>query len=137
MSLEGSMRRLLNKSFIQRYVDALSGRDKSLELVTQFVADKRLIEHIVSAEAAFPRYKIVVHDMIAEGDKVAVRGDLRGTHAGELMGIPPTQTRVTLSFIITLRIADGKIADHWVSADVGTLLQQLRAGVRGASTTSP
>jgi predicted ester cyclase len=131
------MRRLLNKSFIQRYVDALSGRDKSLELVTQFVADKRLTEHIVSAEAAFPRYKIVVHDMVAEGDKVVVRGDLRGTHSGELMGIPPTQIRVTLSFTITLRIADGKIAEHWVSADVGTLLQQLRSGSSGAVTAAP
>src|SRR2546425_1041870 len=39
---------------------------------------------------AFPDARLTLEDMIAEGDRVVTRQTLRGTHTGELMGIPPT-----------------------------------------------
>ena len=63
--------------------------------------------------------------MIAEGDKVVVRSTFRGTHKGDLMGIAPTGTQVTMPLILIYRIADDKIIEHWMQADALGLLQQL------------
>jgi len=63
--------------------------------------------------------------MIAEGDKVVVRSTFRGTHKGDLMGIPPTGKQVTMPLILIYRIADDKIVEHWMQADALGLLQQL------------
>jgi predicted ester cyclase len=45
--------------------------------------------------SAFPDLQATLDDLVAEGDKVAVRGHIDGTHDGEVMGIPPTGKRVT------------------------------------------
>jgi predicted ester cyclase len=64
---------------------------------------------------------------IAEGDKVALRVMMHGTHRGEFFGIPPTGKRVTVSGIHILRIANGKIAEHWGNNDDLSMMQQLGA----------
>jgi predicted ester cyclase len=68
-----------------------------------------------------------VEDLIAEGDKVVVRGTLRGTHQGDFMGIPPTGKVVTFTAIAICRFAGGKEVEHWSNADVLGLMQQLGA----------
>lgn len=75
--------------------------------------------------AAFPDRRSTSLDMIAEGDKVVHRlcGDF--THQGEFLGIAPTGKHITWSCIDIWRIADGKIAEHWVEADMMNLMQQL------------
>ena len=75
--------------------------------------------------SAFPDLRITPVDLIAEGDKVTMRYDWRGTHRGELMGIPPTDKQVRTSGISILRVADGKIAEQWDSFDNLGMLQQL------------
>ena len=74
---------------------------------------------------AFPDLQIIPEDLIAEGDKVTMRYGWRGTHKGELMGIPPTGKQVTTSGISILRVANGKIAEQWDSFDNLGMLQQL------------
>ncbi len=54
-----------------------------------------------------------------------VRGSIRGTHQGELMGIPPTGKAVTVPLIDVNRIAGGQLAERWAEADMLGLLQQL------------
>ena len=76
---------------------------------------------------AFPDLHFTVEEMIAEGDKVVVRSTFRGTHKGDLMGIPPTGKQVTMPLILIYRIADDKIVEHWMQADALGLLQQLGA----------
>jgi predicted ester cyclase len=83
-------------------------------------------------EAAFPGYELSADDLIAEGDKVVLRATFHGTHRGDLMGVAPTGKSVTLPLIIVYRIADGKIADHWLAVDRMELMQQL--GVLPAPT---
>ena len=53
-----------------------------------------------------------IEDMIADGDKVVSRFTFRGTHTGDLMGIPPTGKSFTMSEIIIDRVVDGKIVDR-------------------------
>lgn len=116
-----------SKAFLRRYLDALSGKDKPAATIDTYIADsdEELKQHIVFFEASFPRYKLIADDMIAEGDKVAVHARFEGTHQGELMGIPPTGKEVSVPFIITYRIAEGKIVQHWMSFDRMALMEQL------------
>lgn len=115
-----------NKAFIRRYAEAI-GRDKSPATLAEFVADEELLGHIAFFEAAFPGYQITAEDLIAEGDKVVLRGVMNGTHKGDLMGMPPTGKDVSVQLIIIYRIANGKIIQHWMVADQMTLMQQLGA----------
>ena len=114
-----------NKAFIRHYFDAISGKDKAAEVVNRYVADEELKHHIDLYEAAFPHYQLLAEDMIAEGDKVVVRSTFRGTHNGDLMGIPPSGKQVTMPVMLIYRIADDKIVQHWMQADALGLLQQL------------
>lgn len=66
-------------------------------------------------------------DMVAEGDKVAVRWTWRLTHTGEFMGIAPTGKQVTITGISILRIVGGKIVEEWGEMDTLGMLQQLGA----------
>jgi len=75
--------------------------------------------------SAFPDFKATIDDMIAEGDKVVVRGTWSGTHKGEFMGIAPTGKRVSFGVIDMVRIAGGKFVEHWGQMDNMGLMQQL------------
>jgi len=75
--------------------------------------------------AAFPDQWWEIHDLIAEGDKVVARTTMRGTHLGDFFGIPATGRSVTLPGVHVLRIADGRIAEHWGSNDDLGLMRQL------------
>ena len=74
---------------------------------------------------AFPDASFTVEDEIAEEDRVASRYTFRGTHQGELMGIPPTGKQVTVTGIIINRMVGGKSAEGWLNFDALGMLQQL------------
>ncbi len=75
--------------------------------------------------SAIPDLRVVVEDMIAEGDKVVVRYTLEGTHEGELFGVPPTGQRLSIKSIAVERVSDGKIREHWRVTDSLDMMQQL------------
>jgi steroid delta-isomerase-like uncharacterized protein len=75
--------------------------------------------------SAFPDLQHTLEEQIADGDKVATRWTFRGTHRGELMGIPATGKQVTISGIQIERIAGGKIVEHWRQSDDLGMMQQL------------
>lgn len=77
--------------------------------------------------AAFPDLHFTVEDLVAEGGTVAARMTVRGTHRGELLGIPPTGRQVTIVAIELYRLAGGRIAEQWITMDTLGLLQQLGA----------
>jgi steroid delta-isomerase-like uncharacterized protein len=76
---------------------------------------------------AFPDLKITIEEQIAEGDAVATRWNARGTHQGDLMGIPATGKQATVTGITIDRIADGRIAESRTNWDTLGLLQQIGA----------
>jgi predicted ester cyclase len=136
MSIRGTARLLVEKTFIQRYVDTLSGSNKGSDMLNEFIADEQLRQSIGTIEAAFPHFEMSVEDLFGEQDKVVVRGTMRGVHRGELMGIAPTQKHAAMAFTVILRISGGKIVEHWPSADLFGLLQQLGASQARLRTRS-
>lgn len=114
-----------SRAFIQRYQEAISGKEKPPALVNQYVADEALRQHIAGAEAAFPCYEIIADDLIAEGEKVVVRFTIRATHQGDFMGIPATGRPVNVPGIIIYRVADDKIVEYWMHFDALAMMQQL------------
>ena len=76
---------------------------------------------------AFPDIQIETQDIFAADDKVAVRVRFTGTHTGEFLGNQPSQRRVDYQSYELYRIADGKIAEEWICADMLTILTQIGA----------
>jgi predicted ester cyclase len=76
---------------------------------------------------AFPDLEFQIADAVAEGDRVAVRFNLSGTHMGEFQGVAPTFKRVTGAGMSTFRIEDSKIAEEWWQLDVLLMLEQMDA----------
>ena len=66
-----------------------------------------------------------IEDMVAEGDKVAVRWTGRGTHKGEFWGVAPTGREATLRGISIIRIEGGKIVEEWGFMNALDLMGQL------------
>jgi steroid delta-isomerase-like uncharacterized protein len=77
--------------------------------------------------SAFPDSRVMIDDMIAEGDRVATKKTFTGTHTGDFGDIPATGNRVTIQYVDILRLRDGKIIEHWLSMDQLSFRQQLGA----------
>ncbi|MFG2881129.1 ester cyclase [Streptomyces sp. NPDC048297] len=74
---------------------------------------------------AFPDVHVALEDAIAEGDKVASRNTVTGTHLGEYRGMAPTGRSVTYSEMFVFRFADGRVAEIWGVVDVLSQMRQL------------
>jgi len=62
---------------------------------------------------AFPDLTIINEDVIAKGDKVITRYTFRGTHTGDIEGIPATGNKIELSGIEIIQVYQGKIVESW------------------------
>jgi len=127
-----------NRAAIRRFREAFNAGDLD---AAAMVFDPNAVVHISGAPdpltgvaliqfagamlGAFRDGKSTVEDLIAEGDKVVSRITFRGTHTGDLMGIPPTGKSVTVSETIIDRFADGKVVESWRLFDQMAMMQQL------------
>jgi steroid delta-isomerase-like uncharacterized protein len=68
-----------------------------------------------------------IEDTLADGDRVALRVTMSGTHTGDFFGVPPTGRRFEAQQIHIFRMADGKVAEHWAVRDDLGMLRQLGA----------
>jgi predicted ester cyclase len=76
---------------------------------------------------AFPDIQVRVEDVIAGGDRVAVRFTAAGTQMAPFFGIPATGRHVEWTGIAIYRIADGRIVEAWWAGDTARLLRRLTA----------
>jgi predicted ester cyclase len=113
------------RQFIEGYFEAMTSQPKTEDLLNLYMSDADLKEHIRQAEAAFPGYQMIRHQVVAEDDIVAVRGTVQGVHKGEFAGIAPTGKQVSVDLMIFYRVNDGRIAEHWMQWDLKGLLDQL------------
>jgi len=115
-----------NKEFIINYFnDLATGVPKTRAFLEKYMTDEALIAHIEFFEAAFPLYEIYIDEMTAEGNRVIVQARLKGTHMGDLGGIPATFKTVDFPFVIKYEIENNKIVNHWMIADQMSLMEQL------------
>lgn len=129
----------LNKAIAERFCQEVWGRGDlkaADELLAEEFVDhnpfpeqgpgreghKQVLSHFRSA---FPDLRLTTEDVIAEGDKVVLRYSARGTHSGDLMGIPATGKRVLMAGIEILRIDQGKIVERWSYDNELSVMQQL------------
>lgn len=75
--------------------------------------------------SAFPDLRFEIEDLLADGDLVSARMTATATQQGELMGLRPSGQRVAVTVMGQVRIADGRIVEHWNVMDEVHLMQQL------------
>jgi steroid delta-isomerase-like uncharacterized protein len=88
---------------------------------------------VTTLRTAFPDIVFTVERQIAEGDKVASRWTIQGTHRGEFLGVPASGRRVQDQGVDIFRIEGGRIAEVWVNENDFGLMQQI-GGIPSADT---
>jgi steroid delta-isomerase-like uncharacterized protein len=76
---------------------------------------------------AFSDFELTIEDVLTDGDKVAGRYTIRGTHSGELMGVPGSGNKVEVEGQSFFRFENGRVAERWQSLDGVPLMQQIGA----------
>jgi steroid delta-isomerase-like uncharacterized protein len=125
-----------HKALVRRFVDEFWNRG-NFDVADELLAADAVIREPVAGtpadlklaatafRTAFPDWHSTIEEMIAEGDCVAERWTGRGTHRGDLQGIPPTGKRVEVPGVVFYRIEDGKIVEFRGWFDRMSLMQQL------------
>lgn len=127
-----------NKAVLRRYVERYNDRDWDglrASLAADYVhhsnADPLTADQFVrGAEwiiARIPDFRVEILDLIADGDRVAVRFVGRGTHEASMFGEEPTSRPVAWLGTTVFRLADGLIAEDWEVMDEGDLRRQIGA----------
>jgi len=75
--------------------------------------------------AAFPDLRVEVEDVVSEGERFASRTTTTGTHGGDLMGVPATGRRISVSAVDLGTTRGGRVAQRWGGLDMYGLLVQL------------
>ena len=127
-----------NKAAKRKYFDAFNQRN--LDAIDELFAPDyvlhipgnpdlegpdRLKQMVAASLASLSDARLIVDDMVAEGDKVATRWTMTALHSGEFMGVPPTYQPITMQGIIIERFVDGRVAEGWECSDMYGLKKQL------------
>ena len=86
-----------------------------------------LSEMVAGYRSAIADLTVRIDDQFTEGDRVATRFTLLGTHAGELMGAAPTGNPVEVTGLTISRCEGGRIVEEWELLDTVSLLRQVGA----------
>ncbi len=137
MSTEG------NKELVRRVIeewntiDGDAGRMRSLydqyyapdfiyhDVSGQDINREKALQNNIKGLAAFPDVNYSVDDILAEGDKVAVRFTMRATHKGTFMGAPATGKRIEVKGVEIDKVVQGKISETWDYLDSAGMMNQI------------
>jgi predicted ester cyclase len=121
-----------HKAVVCRFLEALDRHD--FAGLAEHPGLQQVLERHPLMRAAFPDLQHRIEQQIAEGDTVATRVTMTGTHLGVFMGVAPTNKRVTWSVLLMDRVVDGKIVLHYANnswtllGELGLLPQPPRPG---------
>ena len=120
--IEGGNLALIDELATDDYVDheeALPGQPPGKDGVRYFVKAVR---------EAFPDIRVKsIEPWLSDGYMEACHVVLTGTHRGEMAGIPATGRTVEFGATDIIRVAEGKVAEHWGTTDNMGLMQQIGA----------
>lgn len=88
-------------------------------------AGSELADESDPVHVAIPDREIEIIELLGEGSTVAVQYKIRGSHQGNLFGIPATGKPIDVDSVAIFELADGKIEDGWFMAEEVLLLNQL------------
>ena len=133
-----------NKAIVRRFIDEifLGGNFESVDaLLTEDFTPHSwgsmqpgrdgLKEAIQRVQQGISDERMTIEDMIAEGDRVAVRLTSSATHTGDFMGMPASGKRYEIGEIHIFRIRDGRVSEHWHQADFMGMMKQLGSSPGG------
>jgi predicted ester cyclase len=86
-----------------------------------------MVKTMLWLKGAFSDRRYEIHQVIGEGDTVAVFCTFHGRHTGEFMGLAPTNRPFAFRQVHIVRFQDGKGIEHWAVRDDLALLRQLGA----------
>jgi steroid delta-isomerase-like uncharacterized protein len=75
----------------------------------------------------FPDIQWTLEETIAEGDKIAARFTMRGTHQGTFLGVPPTGRKIEVKAMNFYRLSGGQFVEEHGQPDLLGVLQQIGA----------
>jgi predicted ester cyclase len=125
-----------NKALVIRYfeeankgnmtvIDELCASEYVYHGTTGDLTREQFKHYVNGMLAAFPDLIGNVDDMVAEGDRVAVRFSLQATHQGVFKDIAPTGKRIMIKGLEIDIFAGGKFVETWIISDTLGMLQQL------------
>lgn len=127
-----------NKEAVRRTVEEAINKGE-LDVIDE-VMDSGYVYHVPDNEVVGPDgfklyasmmradlldLKMTIEDMVAEGDKVASRFTIRGTHHGHFMGVAPAGKKVEISEAVFIRFKNGMEVEAWPYTDTLSIYQQL------------
>jgi steroid delta-isomerase-like uncharacterized protein len=129
-----------NKALVRRFIDEIFVQGR-FDAVDQLLTDdftphtwgstgagkEDLKRAITRVREGLSDPSMKIEDMIAEGDRVAVRLTARAVQTGQFMGLPPSGMPYTIGEIHIFRIVEGRVAEHWHQADLLGMMRQLGA----------
>ena len=128
-----------NKVLVQRFIDKVMNAGNTAAIADFSVAGSMFaggIEGQIKAmKTAFPDSHLTIDDILAQGNKVAVRVTTHATNTGPLVSlpafgrleptVPPTGKSVTMSGMYVFTVSDGKIVSFAAELDQIGMLRQL------------
>lgn len=84
-----------------------------------------LHQRLMVLHGAFPDFHSEIEQLIAEGDKVVALITSTGTHQRDFCGAPPSGRTFAIKEIHIVRVAGGKMIEHWGIPDFFAMLEQL------------
>jgi predicted ester cyclase len=120
-----------NKAIVRRFFTRFTGPDVYLALCDELI-DADFVAHWQDGSewrgldavrqiwrgffTAFPEFEWAIEDMVAEGDKVAVRYSGRGVQQGEFLGVTVKNRPMVVNGHLIYRLAGGKLVEAWIQA---------------------
>ena len=104
-----------NKAIVRRFLEALD--QQNFEALKEHPGLYQTVQRQPMVRTAFPDLRTTIEQQIADGDTVATRATMEGTHVGTFMGVAPTNKQVKLTVLLMDQIVDGKIVLHYANAD--------------------
>ena len=136
LTAEAVVRRLIDEAFSQGHLDVCD----------ELIADE-IVEHqdygpghaagaagvkavVTSLRRAFSDFKLEIEDLVVAGDTVWTRNVATGTNDGPYMGHPPSGRAFSVYVFDVMRVAEGRVVEHWGVPDRAGVLLQLGAIAR-------
>ena len=77
--------------------------------------------------SGFPDIQWTLEEMVTEGDKIAARYTMRGTHQGAFFGVPPTGKTIQVQSMGFYKLSGNQFIEEHGLPDMLLLLQQIGA----------